>query len=96
MSVSKQFIRIEVVPYLIDVTLSSITEIFSCFGGNCFPYLQSQRVSRTCNKQTSLCIPEASSHHVRFEVFTALTMKNGVFWDVTPHGSCKNRRFEGT
>jgi hypothetical protein len=30
---------------------------------------------------------------VRFEVFTAVTMKNGVFWDVTPYGSCKNRRF---
>jgi hypothetical protein len=26
----------------------------------------------------------------RFEVFTAVTMKNGVFWDVTPCGSCKN------
>jgi hypothetical protein len=23
-------------------------------------------------------------------------MKNGVFWDVMPCGSCKNRRFEGT
>jgi hypothetical protein len=33
---------------------------------------------------------------VRFEVFTAVTMKNGVFWDVTPCGSCKNRRFGGT
>jgi hypothetical protein len=22
-------------------------------------------------------------------------MKNGVFWDVTPCGSCKNRRFGG-
>jgi hypothetical protein len=22
----------------------------------------------------------------RFEVFTAVTMKNGVFWDVTPPG----------
>jgi hypothetical protein len=22
-------------------------------------------------------------------------MKNGVFWDVTPYGSCKNRRFGG-
>jgi hypothetical protein len=28
--------------------------------------------------------------YVRFEVFTALTMKNGVFGDVTPCGSCKN------
>jgi hypothetical protein len=26
----------------------------------------------------------------RFEVFTAVTMKNGVFWDVTPCGSYKN------
>jgi hypothetical protein len=23
-------------------------------------------------------------------------MKNGVFWDVAPCGSCKNRRFGGT
>jgi hypothetical protein len=23
-------------------------------------------------------------------------MKNGFFWDVTPCGSCKNRRFAGT
>jgi hypothetical protein len=33
---------------------------------------------------------------VRFEVFTAVTMKNDVFWDVTPCGSCKNRRFGET
>jgi hypothetical protein len=33
---------------------------------------------------------------VRFEVFTAVTMKNGVFWVVTPCGSCKNQRFGGT
>jgi hypothetical protein len=30
----------------------------------------------------------------RFEVFTAVTMKNGVFLDVMPCGSWKNRRFE--
>jgi hypothetical protein len=34
--------------------------------------------------------------YVRFEVFTAVTMKNGVFWDVTPCGSCKKRHFGGT
>jgi hypothetical protein len=34
--------------------------------------------------------------NVRFEVFTAVTMKNGVFVDVTPCGSCKNRCFRGT
>jgi hypothetical protein len=37
-----------------------------------------------------------SKYTVRFEVFTAVTMKNGVFWDVTPCGSCKDRRFGGT
>jgi hypothetical protein len=30
---------------------------------------------------------------VRFEVFTAVTMKNAVFWDVKQCDSCKNRRF---
>jgi hypothetical protein len=33
---------------------------------------------------------------VIFEVLTAVTMKNVIFWDVTPYGSCKNRRFGGT
>jgi hypothetical protein len=33
---------------------------------------------------------------VRYEVFTAVTMKNGIFWDVTPCDTCKNRRFGGT
>jgi hypothetical protein len=33
---------------------------------------------------------------ILFEVFTAVTMKNGVFWDVTPRVSCENRRFGGT
>jgi hypothetical protein len=37
-----------------------------------------------------------ANHTARFEVFTAVTMKNDVFWDVTPCGSCKNRRFGGT
>jgi hypothetical protein len=31
-----------------------------------------------------LTMVEISIKHVRFEVFTAVTMKNGVFWDVTP------------
>jgi hypothetical protein len=26
-------------------------------------------------------------NYVRFEVFTAVTTKNGVFWDVTPCGT---------
>jgi hypothetical protein len=28
--------------------------------------------------------------------FVPFAMKNGVFWDVTPCGSCENRRFGGT
>jgi hypothetical protein len=41
-----------------------------------------------------LCVRNMSP--VRFEVFTAVTVKNGVFWDVTPCGYCKNRRCGGT
>jgi hypothetical protein len=29
----------------------------------------------------------------KIKVFTDVNMKNVVFWDVTPCGSCKNRRF---
>jgi hypothetical protein len=29
----------------------------------------------------------------RFKVFTAVSMKNSVLWDVTPCVSCNNRRF---
>jgi hypothetical protein len=32
----------------------------------------------------------------RCEVSTAVTVNNTVFWDVTPCGSCKIRRFGGT
>jgi hypothetical protein len=34
--------------------------------------------------------------YVRFGVFTAVTMKNAVFWDVALCRSCVNRRFGGT
>jgi hypothetical protein len=34
--------------------------------------------------------------YVRLEVFTTVTMKNGVFCGVTPCSSCKNRLFGGT
>jgi hypothetical protein len=33
---------------------------------------------------------------VGLEVYTAVTMKNAVFWDVAPCGSSKNRRFGET
>jgi hypothetical protein len=34
--------------------------------------------------------------YVRFEAFTAVTMKNVVLWDVALCRSCVNRRFGGT
>jgi hypothetical protein len=37
-----------------------------------------------------------SDNCVRSEVFTAVTMKNPVFWDVAPCRFCVNRRFGGT
>jgi hypothetical protein len=43
-----------------------------------------------------ISVGENDSIVVRFEVFTAVTMKNGVFWDVMPCGSCKNRHIGGT
>jgi hypothetical protein len=51
------------------------------------------RIADECPVEKDL---EGSDSRVRFEVFTAVTMKNGVFWVVTPCGSCKNRRFGGT
>jgi hypothetical protein len=33
---------------------------------------------------------------LRFQFITAVTMKNVVFWDVPPCGSCKNRLLGGT
>jgi hypothetical protein len=38
---------------------------------------------------------EIKCYFIRFEVFTAVTMKNTVFWDVAPCRSCVNRRFGG-
>jgi hypothetical protein len=35
-----------------------------------------------------------SLHNALYEVI--LLLKNCVFWDITPCGSCKNRRFGGT
>jgi hypothetical protein len=49
------------------------------------------------DKKEERTIPEVElTNCVRSEVFTVVTMKNSVFWDVTPCGSCKNRRFGGT
>jgi hypothetical protein len=45
---------------------------------------------------SSICLHGMVCNSVRFEIFTAMIMKNSVFWDVTPCGSCKNRCFGGT
>jgi hypothetical protein len=51
-------------------------------------------------QQTACFVQDRNKQHcwvmcylVRFKGFTAVTMKNAVFWDVTP---CENRRFGGT
>jgi hypothetical protein len=38
---------------------------------------------------------ETLKNYVRFEVFTVVTLKDAVLWDVTPRGPYKNRRFGG-
>jgi hypothetical protein len=37
---------------------------------------------------TSPLLSPAAYCYVRFRVFTVVTMKNTIFWDVTPCGSC--------
>jgi hypothetical protein len=50
--------------------------------------------SRTISKK-EFPLFENFPNFVTFEVFTAVAMKNAVFCDVTPCGSCKNRSFVG-
>jgi hypothetical protein len=44
---------------------------------------------------TSSLQSSAGYCYVRSEVYTAVTMKNAVFWDMTLCGSCKNCSFGG-
>jgi hypothetical protein len=37
-----------------------------------------------------------TNYYIGLQVKTNSLVKNGVFWDVTTHGSCKNWRFRGT
>jgi hypothetical protein len=48
------------------------------------------------SRQWHLWLWKTKTGYVRLEFFTAVIMQNGVFWDVTPCGSRKNRRFGGT
>jgi hypothetical protein len=49
-------------------------------------------------KQSAVpCTKKQSKQLAGFKMSKTLkTLKNGVFWVVTPCGSCKNRRFGGT
>jgi hypothetical protein len=47
-------------------------------------------------EQQNFVLPKMGKRILRFEVFRKVTVKNDVFWDVTPFGSSKNRRFGGT
>jgi hypothetical protein len=72
---------------------------------SCWGYIRSQLCGSrvTPYHMTIYCFYSVKIHwwqvntgNVRFEVFTAVTMKNAIFWDVMSCGSCKNRRFGGT
>jgi hypothetical protein len=47
-------------------------------------------MNRKGNKEIYQNGTSMEQEKIRFEVFAAVTMKNGVFWVVTPCGSCKN------
>jgi hypothetical protein len=57
--------------------------------------VKTQFVSHSKHVTSPLQNP-ASYCYVRFEVFTAVTVKNAIFWDVPLCGSCKKRCFGGT
>jgi hypothetical protein len=74
--------------------------VYSSFG-HTVKHLRSTSRNNTvrcpaCSGKSIVTDPAIRRIYVRFEVFAAVTMKNGVLWDVTPCGSCKNRRFGGT
>jgi hypothetical protein len=49
------------------------------------------------NQKSNVGLYSTSWNFVGFEVFTAVTMKNAVFWVVAPCRACEmNRRFGGT
>jgi hypothetical protein len=72
---------------------------FSCRNAVFCRYLEFRTTGKMCKPSDCACyrpVLEPFRFCVRFEVFTAVTMKIAVFWDVTPCGSCRNRRCGGT
>jgi hypothetical protein len=72
---------------------SAVDSLVMCSNVHVVQKANTSRTTTRCKKRQIL---PPKLYSVRLEVFTAVTMKNGVFWDVTPFGSCKNRRFRGT
>jgi hypothetical protein len=77
---------------IMEVVHFSKTSVFTTATQRYMP--EDDIFSHHCENVKSFC--DYIILNVRFEVFTAVTMMNGIFWDVTPCGSCKNRRFGGT
>jgi predicted RNA binding protein YcfA (HicA-like mRNA interferase family) len=50
-------------------------------------------ISKRTKYRRAICWLMNGNYSIRVEVFTAVTMKNAVFWDVVPCRSCVNRRF---
>jgi hypothetical protein len=63
-----------------------LTHVAACSQNTCIlssiQWKSSSYLNLWWQQSTAICIAPSS--------------KNGVFWDVTPRGSCKNRRFGGT
>jgi hypothetical protein len=56
-------------------------------------FLNRRRVDRDLDSKRILL--QGHGILVSFEAFTVVTMKNAVFWDLMPCGSCKNLHFGG-
>jgi hypothetical protein len=81
--------------WLVDIPVQGFSAITLTMKNGVLWYIKTQFVLHRRHNTSPLQSP-ASKCSVKFEDFTAVTMKNVVFLDVTPCGSCKNRRFEGT
>jgi hypothetical protein len=69
------------------------SRIVKHFGvGNVYNYCRRSKCKLNCRKQTRI---SNKSEIVRFEAFTAMIMKNVVFWDVALCRACVSRSFGG-
>jgi hypothetical protein len=66
--------------------MKAINTNYICLSGSNITLLK-------CLNLLIVFIPGTIATYVRSEVFTAVTMKNAVFWDVAPCISCVNRRY---